>query len=85
MLSGLLPILSGLTQTMLFSVCPQIFKFVANCEGSASSMAKAEELAILYFWYFYIIARFMGPILWDSIVKFTTGSEYNQMILSRYE
>lgn len=74
MLSGLLPILSGLTQTMLFSVCPQIFKFVANCEGSASSMAKAEELAILYFWYFYIIARFMGPILWDSIVKFTTGT-----------
>ena len=67
---------SGLSQTMLFSICPVIFKFVAYCEGSSNSMEMAERRAMIYFWYFYLIARFMGQILWQAAVSFLTGSKY---------
>ena len=62
--------LSGLTQSLLFSICPVIFKFLANFEGSSSSMQKSEQRSMIFFWYFYIIARFMGQILYNSIVTF---------------
>lgn len=54
---------SGLLQTLIFSVCPVFFKYLAYIEGSSSSMAKAEQTALMLFWYFYIIARFFGTIL----------------------
>mmetsp|Transcript_106364 Transcript_106364/g.216917 ORF Transcript_106364/g.216917 Transcript_106364/m.216917 type:complete len:1248 (+) Transcript_106364:328-4071(+) len=72
-LNKAVPTLSGLTETLLFSVCPVIFKLVANFEGSSSSMARAEQQAMLYFWYFYIVARFMGQLVWEGIMKFYSG------------
>ena len=66
---------SGLTQSLLFSICPMIFKFMAYSEGSSSSMDMAEQNAMIYFWYFYIIARFMGQIVWDAVLSFFEGSK----------
>jgi len=65
--------LSGLTQSLLFSICPVIFKLLANFEGSSSSMQKSEQRSMIFFWYFYIIARFMGQIVFDSIHTFLKG------------
>jgi hypothetical protein len=39
-------------------------------------MEMAERRAMIYFWYFYLIARFMGQILWQAAVSFLTGSKY---------
>jgi hypothetical protein len=67
---------SGLTQSLLFSICPYLFLMLANIEGSATSLDKAEQKALIYFWYFFIIARFMGQIIWDITVNFLEGCEY---------
>mmetsp|Transcript_24447 Transcript_24447/g.67563 ORF Transcript_24447/g.67563 Transcript_24447/m.67563 type:complete len:1179 (+) Transcript_24447:381-3917(+) len=67
--------LSGLTQVLLFSICPVIFRMVANFEGSSTSMQKAEERALLFFWYFYVVARFMGQIVYSSVTGFLDGTE----------
>jgi len=69
-----LPSLSSLAQTLLFSICPSIFTFVADAEGSATSREKAEERAMIFFWYFYIVARFMGVFVWDAILNFNQGN-----------
>ena len=74
-MSKVLPTLSGLTTTLLFSICPTIFKFLSDFEGESSSMEKAEQRAMIFFWYFYICTRFLGQILWDSIQKFTSGGK----------
>jgi len=65
--------LSGASQSMLFSISPSIFQLLANSNGQCTSMEKAEQKSIIYFWYFYIIARFMGPILWEAITTFFGG------------
>ena len=75
-LSTVIPTLSGLTQTLIFSICPVIFKLVANSEGSSSSMEEAEQRALIYFWYFYFIARFMGQLIWESVLRFTKDGKY---------
>ena len=67
---------SGVTQTLLFSVSPTIFKVLANIEGSATSEGKSEQKAMVYFWYFFIVARFMGNIVWNAWLDFWQGSKY---------
>eukprot|EP00535_Pseudo-nitzschia_heimii_P006203 CAMPEP_0197187098 /NCGR_PEP_ID=MMETSP1423-20130617/15235_1 /TAXON_ID=476441 /ORGANISM="Pseudo-nitzschia heimii, Strain UNC1101" /LENGTH=1014 /DNA_ID=CAMNT_0042638587 /DNA_START=252 /DNA_END=3293 /DNA_ORIENTATION=+ len=67
------PTLSGLTQSLLFCICPFIFSCVANKDGTASSMAKAESRAMIYFWYFFIVARFMGPLMYQMFQEFLYG------------
>ncbi|MGK3757857.1 MAG: hypothetical protein ACI8RD_010171 [Bacillariaceae sp.] len=57
---------SGLLQSLIFSVCPTIFRFLSCIEGSSASMEQAEQKAMIYFWYFYIVARFMGPVLLNA-------------------
>jgi hypothetical protein len=73
---SLLSPVSALTQSLLFSICPMLFRLLANIEGSATSMDKAEQKAIIFFWYFFIIARFMGQIIWDITVTYFDGCEY---------
>lgn len=75
-LDKILPTLSGLTQTLLFSICPTIFRFVADFEGSSTSMDAAEHRSMIFFWYFYIAARFMGQILWQFFSKLVGGSKF---------
>ena len=66
---------SGLTQTVLFSSGPAIFKLLAGVEGSSTSMAKVEQKAMIFFWYFYIVARFLGQIVWQMFISFAQGGE----------
>lgn len=67
---------SGLTQTLLFSVAPYIIEILANIEGTATSEGKAENKALIYFWYFFIVARFIGQIALDTMVGVVTGCKY---------
>jgi hypothetical protein len=39
-------------------------------------MEKAEQKAMIFFWYFYIVARFLGQILINGIMQFLNGGEY---------
>jgi hypothetical protein len=66
---------SGLGQSLLFSVCPTIFRFLSCIEGSSASMEQAEQKAMIYFWYFYIVARFMGPVLLNATQSYTQNEE----------
>jgi hypothetical protein len=66
---------SGYTQAALFAICPSIFLILANIEGSATSMEKAEQRALIFFWYFFIVARFMGQIVFQTAVKIIGVSE----------
>lgn len=61
---------SGLTQSLLFSATPYIFEVLANIEGSATSLGNREQNALLYFWCFFLISRYMGQIVWDGVLKF---------------
>jgi len=81
-LTSWLSTISGFSQTLLFSVCPTIFKFLANCEGSSSSMEKAEQQAMIFFWYFYIIARFLGPIALLSVKGYLEGGGTLEQVIT---
>ena len=70
---------SGLIQTIQFSVAPIIFDVLANIEGSATSAGMAQRNAILYFWFFYVVARFMGKIIWDAILSLWAGCKYEDL------
>lgn len=65
---------TGLSQTLLFSISPTIFRFLSNLEGSSSSVGHSEQKSIIYFWYFFIIARFIGQIIVDAFMKVVIGS-----------
>mmetsp|Transcript_11058 Transcript_11058/g.28047 ORF Transcript_11058/g.28047 Transcript_11058/m.28047 type:complete len:1293 (+) Transcript_11058:181-4059(+) len=71
---------SGFTQTLLFSVSSYLFEILANIEGSATSEGKSEQKALIYFWYFYFITRYMGQIVWGIAVKFWEGSSVETSI-----
>ena len=73
--------LSGFSQSLIFVVCPPIFKFLADSEGSSSSMEKAEQKAMIFFWYFYIVVRFLGQIVLNGIQQFFNGGKYNTSVL----
>ena len=70
---------SGYVQSAFFSILPQIFKALAFFEGSSSSLAKAEEKAMRYFWYFMLITSFAGASLLqmfiDGLVNGTIDTE----------
>jgi len=70
---------SGYTQIAVLSIAPSIFLILANIEGSATSMEKAEQRALIFFWYFFIVARFMGQIVFDAAIKITEGSIENAL------
>lgn len=70
----ILSTVTGLSQTLLFSISPAIFKFLSNLEGSSSSVGHSEQKSIIYFWYFFIIARFIGQIIVDAFLSVVYGS-----------
>ena len=65
---------SGFVYTLFFSFCPQIFKAIANYEGNVSSMRRAEDKALSYFWYFMLLTAFTGTSLAQMLYQgFTQG------------
>eukprot|EP00536_Pseudo-nitzschia_multiseries_P007467 jgi/Psemu1/195687/e_gw1.176.6.1 len=72
-LPSLAATLSGGTQALLFSISPFIFQWLANSDGNSTSLEKSEQKAIIYFWYFYLIARFVGQIVWDIVLRIVNG------------
>lgn len=51
--SGWIP---ALIWTIFYSICPPIFKAIANFGSNATSAAVAEGTALRYFWYFMILS-----------------------------
>ena len=78
-------LISGQAQILLFSICPPIFKILSNIEGSATSENKAEQKAIIFFWYFFLIVRFMGQIVWDIAYDYFTSSKSNITTFTLFE
>ncbi|KAL3933647.1 MAG: hypothetical protein SGBAC_010302 [Bacillariaceae sp.] len=60
LLSGFI---SGGLYTIFFSVCPFIFKFIANYGSNATSIRQAEVRALRYYWFFILFTAFAGQSL----------------------
>jgi Calcium-dependent channel, 7TM region, putative phosphate len=56
-------ILTGLLYTAFFSVCPFIFRALANFGSSATNKGQAEYRAIRYYWIFILATAFTGSSL----------------------
>lgn len=59
---------SGLVQTVFFSVLPQVFKLLAFSDGTSSSKPKAEENALMFYWYFMLVTAFTGTALLQLLI-----------------
>ena len=62
-------ILTGLAWTFFFSVCPYLFKMIANFGSGATSVRYAEYRAIQYYWWFILITAFTGTSLSNMILN----------------
>jgi hypothetical protein len=69
-------IASGLLYTLFFSFCPQFFKAIANFEGNVSSIRKAEDKALIYYWYFMLLTAFTGSALAQMLGKWLIGGTF---------
>ena len=67
-------VLTGLLYTFFFSVCPFIFKALANFGSAATSQRQAEYSAIRYYWVFILTTAFTGSSLATMI---TTSGLYS--------
>ena len=63
-------ILTGWLYTLFFTVCPYLFKALANYGSGATSLRDAERKAIRYYWFFILITAFAGNSL---ATMFTRG------------
>lgn len=72
---------SGFTQSLLFSVSSYLFEVLANIEGSATSEGKSEQKALIYFWYFFFITRYMGQVMWGIVRRFWEGCKYALVLI----
>lgn len=70
-------ILTGLLYTGFFSVCPFIFKSLANFGSGATSLRQAEFLAIRYYWIFILVTAFTG----SSMATMVTSGLYSGLNL----
>lgn len=70
-------ILTGLLYTGFFSICPFIFKSLANFGSGASSMRQADFLAIRYYWIFILVTAFTG----SSMATMITSGLYSGLNL----
>lgn len=62
-------ILTGMLYTGFFSICPFIFKGLANFGSGAASLRQAEFLAIRYYWIFILVTAFTGSSLATMITS----------------
>jgi len=68
-LSSVTGILSGLLYTLFFSICPFIFKALANFGSGATSVRQAEFKAIRYYWLFILVTAFTGSSLATMVTQ----------------
>lgn len=60
---------SGILYTIFFSVCPFIFKALANYGSGASSLQNAEYKALQYYWIFILVTAFASTSLTNMALK----------------
>lgn len=56
-------LMSGILYTIFFSICPFIFKALANYGSGATSVQHAEYNALFYYWIFILVTAFAGQFL----------------------
>mmetsp|Transcript_13295 Transcript_13295/g.38291 ORF Transcript_13295/g.38291 Transcript_13295/m.38291 type:complete len:1346 (+) Transcript_13295:296-4333(+) len=61
--------LTGLLYTLFLSICPYIFKGIANFGSGATSVRAAEIIALKYYWYFMLLTSFTGPSLASMVIE----------------
>jgi hypothetical protein len=62
-------LLSGLLVTLFLSVCPFMFKALANFGSGATSIRQAEYRALRYYWIFILVTAFTGSSLVTMVTK----------------
>ncbi|KAG7359065.1 protein of unknown function DUF221-domain containing protein [Nitzschia inconspicua] len=77
---------SGMLYSLFFSVLPQIFKYLAFMLGSASTVAKGEDNALRFYWYFMLVTAFTGStlatMLLDGLMTGNVGSQFKTALTS---
>ncbi|KAG7355019.1 protein of unknown function DUF221-domain containing protein [Nitzschia inconspicua] len=77
---------SGMLYSLFFSVLPQIFKYLAFMLGSASTVAKGEDNALRFYWYFMLVTAFTGStlatMLIDGLMSGNVGSQFKTALTS---
>ena len=68
-LSEISGILTGLLYILFFTICPFIFKALANYGSGATSLRQAEFEAIRYYWYFMLVTSFATTTLATLITE----------------
>jgi hypothetical protein len=61
--------LTGFVWTLFFSICPFIFKAIANFGSGATSLRQAEFIALKYYWVFILITAFTGTSLSNILLN----------------
>ena len=74
--------LSGVSQILLFSICPTVFKYIACKDGKSTSVQQMEQRAMMYFWYFFIVARYLGQFLVIAVLELTFQGKFTYLLSS---
>jgi hypothetical protein len=62
-------LLTGVLWTLFFSICPYIFKSIANFGSGATSVREAEFIATKYYWVFLLTTAFTGTSLSNILLN----------------
>jgi hypothetical protein len=62
-------LLTGIVWTLFFSICPYIFKTIANFGSGATSLRQAEFIALKYYWVFILLTAFTGISLSNILLN----------------
>ena len=74
--------LSGVSQILLFSICPTFFKYIACKDGKSTSVQQMEQRAMMYFWYFFIVARYLGQFLIIAVLELFFQGKFTYLLSS---
>ena len=74
--------LSGVSQILLFSICPTVFKYIACKDGKSTSVQQMEQRAMMYFWYFFIVARYLGQFLVLAVLNLFFQGKFTYLLSS---
>jgi len=85
--SAFASLLTGVAWTLFFSVCPYIFKSIANYGSGATSVRQAEYFALQYYWFFMLLTAFTGTSLTSMVINglvsgFNLGQQAQVVLLN---
>jgi hypothetical protein len=73
MRSALSGIVTGSSFTFFMSICPYLFKSIANSQSDAHSVGAAEDKALQYYWLFMLLTAFTTTTLSQMVTQGLSG------------